>query len=1800
MSKSFGSADVDMDEVETLRKEIQERMMRSQDWDRLMRALRVHLQDRGWYDEITSKAQAAAAASEKPRFNDVYSEIHDFAISSCPEDVRAELLKQIRAFIAANVADYIWAIAPGMTTTANPKAHHYAKQLEGALCRGAWLDSHPAKDYGGTPINWEETFRKFKKHCPGHDAFATIAVQTQTLATLLLKPEPTLGDVLDGPPPEINLTPEGLDGDADTVGAPFSLSIGQEYLIPQDKREEARMALVALSGEDEKVKDTWVGSCIFQMAMYSFYQSTTVLRAFFAYTLDKPHRALKILGTVHLEGPIPESPTIQTEPPVPQTTSHFAPSTTLSTASTMSSPGTGSALQTILSRTGNIAGIPVSAQRTPFSWGAVEHIRTRCVQGMSHERVLDGDSAIAAYEAALPLIGGFLPRPGEQDVFEERRELWRWVEMLLYRASVVAATYRTPEDAARFMRVYSVFAAIWPPKFRPNHRATLYTLYIRTLCLTDARGIPTWRDEARRVVGEARVLLGSTTVFPRAGQINHKVLDFTDGCMALWEAGGESEDDTNWVIDVLWWATRYTFHSFRVLRHLSRLLFSVPEPDINIARRIFSQYVRLVDQARRAAPGDVDLQLKRRPTDEPAKHPEQLAKDEANAEYDGIGPGRMSAEQSALEVEKIRQGDVDEPRVFVDALVRGIRMLVRAIEEYGVEDALKEAQDTVKLAVEVVEASNVGDDVLKSRVYRAAGIVESLTAAKGAFNWYFLLVVGVYTGVEVDAAMRPVRQATALKYLTEAVLLDPTSADAVYHLAFVQAEARATADAILSARTAVERAPGDVRGWHLLSLLLTASEDWAGARAVIELGIANADAPEEVGHEHIGTGTGMTASAADDGVVVRDFGTGEVRSSSPQGIPSSSLPAIVPPTGTLPPSSSLHSMFVRPGLEPDANPSKLRMFSAATQIRLTHMAIVERIEGPDGAAGMWPGVFAWYAANAPSALAGVIPAGPGSIRTVSVEHGEEPSLGTESVPRMEVSPASPTGDYDERDKDKDKDKGGKHLDLHKKLLSKSHRHVHELSRRINPKARRRMSASSPASRSGSMSEPYQASSIHSRHLHRRSSPATSTHFEADDFDPLSMSASTASTRTVGTEGSMADTVRTTQTVGSDMTVTNPPALSLSRAEAVERRLLSDIWLASSATFRRSSRPVETQAAIAEAEWLDEANPGVWVQFGLYLGQGERAIESLHKALVIDPEHVAAVVALAQLYLGAGEASGVDLAAGMLSQITQGAGWDAAEAWYLLGRACGLQGRRERQRACLAHALRLEESKPIRNLPHNAPDGNSGCSRWWWGPHTMASPASSQHKPDEKHIELAVPDDELDATRDAKLIRRVDYRLMPILCVLYALSLIDRVNLGSARVEGLGVTLKFEGYKNNKYSVALLVFFIGYFLFELPSTLVLRRLHPRNFLTIIIILWGATTLGMGFVHSWKTLAVCRAILGSLEAGFFPACVYLISSWYKRYEVQQRLSVFYMSSVLASGFASILAYGLARMHGLGGLEGWRWIFIMLGIVTIVAGAIGWLLIVDFPDKATFLTEEERRHVIRRLDRDRGDGEHDPLTTEKVLSHLSDWKIWTLAVAFACSTMPAYSLAYFIPIILRGLGFSVALSNILVAPPYVFAVMLALFTSWWSDRIRLRTPFIVAHSLIAIAGFTIVLHAPTNGVKLFGTFLAVAGTQPQMPFIIGLLQNNSSKRAVASGVQVAFGAIGGIAASTVYQEKDAPKYVNGLRATIVFHAGIILTVCSVAFAFYQRNKKLDREAEGRPSSELDAMSEKERALALWRHTV
>lgn len=153
----------------------------------------------------------------------------------------------------------------------------------------------------------------------------------------------------------------------------------------------------------------------------------------------------------------------------------------------------------------------------------------------------------------------------------------------------------------------------------------------------------------------------------------------------------------------------------------------------------------------------------------------------------------------------------------------------------------------------------------------------------------------------------------------------------------------------------------------------------------------------------------------------------------------------------------------------------------------------------------------------------------------------------------------------------------------------------------------------------------------------------------------------------------------------------------------------------------------------------------------------------------------------------------------------------------------------------------------------------------------------------------VPADERDLPieqrkAEARLMRKVDWRLIPILGILYSIAGLDRVNLSNARVAGMNEDLRFD--VGDRYSIALLVFFVTYFVFEMPTTLILRPVGPRLLLNGLVLCWGVVMLGMGFANDWRVIVVCRMLIGVFEAGFLPCCMYLLSSWYQRYEVQQR--------------------------------------------------------------------------------------------------------------------------------------------------------------------------------------------------------------------------------------------------------------------------------------------------------------------------
>jgi len=439
------------------------------------------------------------------------------------------------------------------------------------------------------------------------------------------------------------------------------------------------------------------------------------------------------------------------------------------------------------------------------------------------------------------------------------------------------------------------------------------------------------------------------------------------------------------------------------------------------------------------------------------------------------------------------------------------------------------------------------------------------------------------------------------------------------------------------------------------------------------------------------------------------------------------------------------------------------------------------------------------------------------------------------------------------------------------------------------------------------------------------------------------------------------------------------------------------------------------------------------------------------------------------------------------------------------------------------------------------------------------------------------DPEFSPDEQRRIVRRIDRRLIVTCGLMYCISLMDRTNLSNAAIAGMVVELNLIGFR---YSTIALVFFATYTLCQPPATVMCRKIGPRPFLASITLAWGIVMIGFGFPETWGPMIPLRLILGVLEAGFFPGCVYLISTWYTRYELQKRYSIFYLIGCLASACSGILAYGLMQMDGLADYSGWRWIFIMEGILTCVVGIIGYLFLVDFPDRAAktswaFLNERECQFIIRRIAKDRSDAELEPFNLKKWAASGLDLKIWGFALIFFSITTQAYAIAYFLPIILHeNMGFSIGASQCLVAPPYAFAGILMFATSWAGDRWHMRGPVLVFNCLVCFVGLPLMGFVQSSGVRYFGVFLTTAGVNANIPAAMAYQANNIRgqwKRAFASATLVGFGGIGGIAGSLIFRSQDAPHYRPGIYAAIACDGLIVVIVVILSIYFRTCNRKV-----------------------------
>ncbi|RGP65252.1 hypothetical protein FSPOR_7386 [Fusarium sporotrichioides] len=437
----------------------------------------------------------------------------------------------------------------------------------------------------------------------------------------------------------------------------------------------------------------------------------------------------------------------------------------------------------------------------------------------------------------------------------------------------------------------------------------------------------------------------------------------------------------------------------------------------------------------------------------------------------------------------------------------------------------------------------------------------------------------------------------------------------------------------------------------------------------------------------------------------------------------------------------------------------------------------------------------------------------------------------------------------------------------------------------------------------------------------------------------------------------------------------------------------------------------------------------------------------------------------------------------------------------------------------------------------------------------------------------------------KVFRKVDVRLVPMLALLYLICHIDRANIGNAKIEGMVEDLGMTGVQ---YNTILSIFFVPYVLLEVPSNILLKKFkRPSVYLGILCVCWGIVMTCTGLVQNFGGLMATRVLLGVFEAGFFPGAIYLCSYWYMPKDLSTRISYFYCASALSGAFSGLLAAGIAEMDGVAGLEGWRWIFLLEGMVTVLLGVACFFFLIDTPALSSrWLSPEEIKFLELSMFIKQGGGfqEETAVRWKDIKMVLTNWRVYVQAYFLLCQSALSYGTKFTLPSITKAMGFSNTNAQLTSAPPYVAAAISAICFAKVSDRFFWRMPFVAIPMIIVTVAYSVIISLKgelesKKGVAYFAVVLAVVGIYPIQAAAASWNANNiapSSRRAIGIALMNCVGNVGGIVGSFMYLESEKPKYYTGFGLSLAFGATGLMVALFLEWSYKMANARKAKIAE------------------------
>lgn len=354
------------------------------------------------------------------------------------------------------------------------------------------------------------------------------------------------------------------------------------------------------------------------------------------------------------------------------------------------------------------------------------------------------------------------------------------------------------------------------------------------------------------------------------------------------------------------------------------------------------------------------------------------------------------------------------------------------------------------------------------------------------------------------------------------------------------------------------------------------------------------------------------------------------------------------------------------------------------------------------------------------------------------------------------------------------------------------------------------------------------------------------------------------------------------------------------------------------------------------------------------------------------------------------------------------------------------------------------------------------------------------QPDENVILEPSPDDvSLTTVSDpapipddcAPLLRKITWRLMPFLFVLYILSYLDRINVSFA-----GLQMNRElGFTDDVFGLGAGIFFLGYFLFGIPSNLMVAKVGARRWISIIMVIWGGISVSMALTNNAMVFYSLRFLLGVAEAGFFPGMILYLTYWFPKAQHGSAVARFMTAIPVAGVLGGLISSRLLEMHGILGLAGWKWLFIITGMPSVLLGACVWFYLSDGPAQAAWLSNAEKAQLVNLLKQDRqpSTDKAETAAPEKspILSVLTNRQVWLFACMYFCLTLGMYGFQLWLPQIIEGFGgLTTSQTAMLSAIPAVFQAIGMVVIARNSDKTGERRVHIACSATLAAVGLVV----------------------------------------------------------------------------------------------------------------------------------